>query len=152
MKKRIFGWTLTIGILVAAAGLLLWSYRSHHAELTSEAAGDAAIKNPAKVANEGGEPVVTLDDDVQERMGVKAEPVVSMTRRRQVVAYGALEEDTTGSFILRAPVSGTIQGASGKSWPALGENIGDGARVGQVEPRLAPADRVNLNDRLASAQ
>ena len=74
MKKRITLWIATLAILATAAALLLWSYTTHHADLTSEASGDAAIKNPAKVAREGGEPVVTLDDDVQERMGVKAEP------------------------------------------------------------------------------
>ncbi len=152
MKKRIFAWVLTVGVLLAAAGLLIWSYSSHRDELTSETTADAAIKNPAKVATEGGEPVVTIDDDVQERMGVKSEPVAAMTRRRQVVAYGALEEDTSGSFILRAPIAGAIEGAAGKTWPAPGETISDGARIGQVEPRLAPADRVNLNDRLAAAQ
>ena len=152
MKKRILGWVLTIGILIATAGVMLWSYASHHADLTSEASADAAIKNPAKVANEGGEPVVTLDDDVQERMGVKAEPVEPMTRRPRTVAYGALEEDPDGAFVLRAPLAGTIQSAAGKTWPDAGNNIPDDARVGQIEPRLAPADRVNLNDRLASAQ
>ncbi len=152
MKKRVIGWILGIGLLVAVAGVLLWSYNTHHADLTAETSADAAIKNPAKVSNESGDPVVALDDDVQDRMGVKTEPVAAMTRRRQVLAYGALEEDTSGSFILRAPIAGTIQGVAGKSWPAPGENVADGARVGQVEPRLAPTDRVNLNDRLAGAQ
>ena len=152
MKKRIVGWILTVATLAVIAGLLLWSYTSHHADLTSEAASGAAIKNPAKVAEEGGEPVVTLDDDVQERMGVEAEAIAPMTRRQQVVAYGALEEDSAGSFILRAPLAGTIRGNADKAWPAPGENVADGAELGQVEPRLAPADRVSLNDRLVSAQ
>ena len=152
MKKRILGWSVALGILVIAAGLLLWSYTSHHAEQTSEAAGDAAIKNPAKVANEGGDPTVTLDDDVQERMGVKADAVVPMTRRQQVVAYGVLEADPDGAFELRAPLAGAVQGATGHAWPKVGEKIADAARVGQIEPRLAPLDRVDLNSRLVSAQ
>ena len=113
MKKRVIGWILGIGLLVAVAGVLLWSYNTHHADLTAETAADAAIKNPAKVSNESGDPVVTLDDDVQERMGVKAEPVAAMTRRQQVLAYGALEEDTRIVY-LRAPMAGTIQGAAGQ--------------------------------------
>jgi RND family efflux transporter MFP subunit len=149
MTKRIVGWIVTLGILAIAAVLLLSSYSSHHAELTSQAEGDAAIKNPAKVASEGGDPTVTLDDDVQERMGVRAETVQPMTRRQQVVAYGALTEDPAGAFELRAPLAGIIQAAA---WPAPGENIADGSRLGQIEPRIAPTDRVNLNDRLASAQ
>lgn len=152
MKNRFTGWILAAVVLVAAAGLLFWSYKNHHDDLASQASGDAAIKNPAKVATEGGEPVVTLDDDVQDRMGVKAEAVATMTRRPQIVAYGALEEDTAGEFILRAPLAGTIQGASGKTWPAVGEILPDGARLGQIEPRLNQTDRLNLNDRLASSQ
>ena len=152
MTKRVLAWILTVGILAIAAALLLWSYSTHHAELTSEAESDAAIKNPAKVANEGGDPTVTLDDDVQERMGVKAETVQPMTRRQQVVAYGALEEDSAGIFELRAPLAGTVQAALNTAWPTTGETIADTARLGQIEPRIAPADRVNLNDRLAAAQ
>jgi RND family efflux transporter MFP subunit len=152
MKKRIVVWIASYGALAAAAGLLVWSYANHHADLVSEASADAAIKSPAKAAQEGGEPVVTIDDDVQERMGVEAEPVAPMTRRQQVVAYGALEEDTAGSFVLRAPLAGTIVGTAGERWPGTGENVADGARIGRVEPRLAPVDRVSLGDRLASAQ
>ncbi len=152
MKKRILAWTLTIGILAAAAGLLIWSYASHHEELTSEASADAAIKNPAKVDSEGGGPVVTLDDEVQERMGVEAVVVAAMTRRRQIMAYGALEEDTAGAFIVRAPLAGTLEGSAGGAWPAVGVTVADNARPGLIEPRLAPSDRVNLNDRLVSAR
>lgn len=152
MKKRIFGWSAALGILVLAAGLLLWSYRVHHADQTSEDSADAAIKSPAKVANEGGEPVVTLDDDVQERMGIRADALVPMTRRQQVVAYGVLEADPDGAFELRAPLAGTIQGAAGQAWPNVGDKVADAARVGQVEPRLGPLDRVDLNGRVVSAQ
>ena len=152
MKKRILGWTLTFVILAGAGGLLLWSYLSHHADVAAQSQTDAAIKGPAKVGNEAGEPVVTLDEDTQKRMDVRAETVAPMTRRQQVVAYGALEEDPAGSFVLRAPQTGTVQGTPGKTWPGAGENIADGARLGQIEPRLAPVDRVTLNDRMASAQ
>lgn len=152
MKTRIIGWIAAAAILAIAAGLLLWSYTAHHAEQTSEAAGDAAIKNPAKVANEGGDPTVTMDDDVQERMGVKADAIVPMTRRQQVIAYGVLEADPDGAFELRAPLAGTIQGTAGQPWPNVGDKVADAARIGQIEPRLAPLDRVDLNSRLASAQ
>ena len=85
-------------------------------------------------------------------MGVKADTIVPMTRRQQVIAYGVLEADPDGAFELRAPLAGTIQGAAGQAWPNVGDKVADAARVGQVEPRLAPLDRVDLNSRLASAQ
>lgn len=151
MNKRTLGWIVALAVLAAGAGLLWWSYAVHHAGETSEAASDAAIKSPAKVSSEGGDPVVSLDDEVQERMGVQTAAVPSMTRRPQIVAYGALEEDTAGSFVLRAPLAGTIR-AAGAPWPGVGDVIGDGAGLGRVEPRLAPADRIGLNDRLASAR
>ena len=145
MKKRMIGWTAALVILAAAAGLLVWSYSIHHAELTAEASGDAAIKNPAKVANEGGEPVVMLDDDVQARMGVEAEAVAPMTRHPQVTAYGQLEEDPDGSFVLRSPLAGTIQGVAGNAWPGTGTNIA------KTKPKAMPL-KVNSSGRMRSSR
>ncbi len=152
MNKRTLGWLLAVVILAVSAGLLFWSYQNHHAQLVAEATAGTAIENPAKVVTENGEPVVSLDDEIQDKMGVKSEVIRAVTERPHVVAYGVLEEDTAGSFILRAPLAGTIQGSAGKAWPAPGDTLADGLNIGQIEPRLAPADRVNLNDRLASAQ
>ena len=143
---------VSAGIFAVAAGVILWSYLTHHAKLTSEAEAQSAIGNPAKVTNEGGDPVVTLDDDVQERMDVRIDPVTAATERQQVIAYGNLEEDPAGSFILRAPLGGAIRASAEKAWPDIGASVADGVRLGLIEPRLAPTDRVTLNDRMASAQ
>jgi RND family efflux transporter MFP subunit len=152
MKNRVLVWVVCVVILVATAGLILWSYLVHHADQTSEAQAQAAIGNPAKVTNENGDPVVSIDDDVQERMDVRTEAVVAATEHQQIVAYGNLEEDPAGSFVLRAPLAGSLRANAGKAWPDTGASVADGIRLGQIEPRLAPADRVTLNDRMASAQ
>ncbi len=149
MNRRILTWLIALVIVFASAGLLLWSYRAHRDEVAADAKGDAAIATPAKVAAENGDPTVTVDDDVQDRMNMKVAVIEPMTSRKQIVAYGALEEDPGGSFVLRAPLAGTIQS---KSWPVTGQTIADDTIAGQIEPRLTPTDRVTLNDRLTSAQ
>jgi biotin carboxyl carrier protein len=152
VKRRILTSMLVLGVLAVVGGALLWSYLAHHAELASEAQSDQAIGTPSKAATEGGEPVVTFDSEVQKTMDIRTDTVATTTLRQQVVAYGHLEEDPSGSFILRAPLAGTVLGAAGRVWPNTGDNLADGITVGQVEPRLAPADRVTISDRAASAQ
>ncbi|MGH9645677.1 MAG: hypothetical protein ACRD4E_02570, partial [Bryobacteraceae bacterium] len=136
----------------AIVGGLVWSFLAHRAEIASEQQSDQAIKNPARVTKgPGGETVVKFDRETQRRMDIRTEPVVAMTRRPEVAAYGHLEEDPSGSFVLRAPMAGTIQGAQ-QAWPNIGQTVVDRSIVGLIEPRLAPADRITFADRLATSK
>ena len=144
---------LALVTLAAAAivGGLVWSFLAHRAELAGEQQSDQAIKNPARVARgPGGETVVKFDRETQRRMDIRTEALVAVTRRQEVAAYGHLEEDPSRSFVLRAPVAGTVQGAAERSWPNTGQTFADRSIVGVIEPRLAPADRITLADRLAT--
>lgn len=85
-------------------------------------------------------------------MDIRTEAVVAVTRRQEVAAYGYLEEDPSRSFVLRAPVAGTVQGAAERSWPNTGQTFVDRSVVGVIEPRLAPADRITFADRLATSK
>jgi hypothetical protein len=133
-------------------GGMLWSFLAHRAELAAEAQSDQPIKNATRVTQSNGETVVKFDQGTQQRMGIRTEAVVALTKHRAVAAYGRLEEDPSRSFVLRAPVAGTIQTAPDRAWPNIGENLPDRAVVGVVDPRLPPTDRITLNDRLASAK
>ena len=68
------------------------------------------------------------------------------------MAFGRLEEDPSRTFVLRAPVAGTLHFATGRDWPNIGQSLADGAVVGAIEPRLATADRIGLTNQLATAQ
>jgi HlyD family secretion protein len=148
--SRILKLTLATVTAVAIVGGLVWSYLAHRSELAGELQSDQPIKNPTRVTQgTGGETVVKFDREAQQRMDIQTQVVAAVTKRQEVAAYGHLEEDPSRSFVLRAPVAGTIQGMADRQWPNIGQTIADRAIVGFIEPRLAPVDRITLADRLA---
>lgn len=151
--NRILKVTLVIIASAAIAGGLVWSYRAHHAELTAELQSDQPIKNATRVTQgSNGETVVKFDRETQQRMDIRTEAVAAVTKRQEVAAYGRLEEDPSRSFVLRAPAAGTVKDAGDRQWPNTGQTLADRSTVGLIEPRLAPADRITLADRLATAK
>ena len=137
---------------VAVIGGVLWSYLAHRDELQSEATGDAPIKNATRVTRTGGETVVKFDRETQQRIGIHVDPAVALTEHREVAAWGHLEEDPSQSFTVRAPIAGTVRTSTGGNWPAIGQTLPDQSVIGLVEPRLLPADRITLSDRLTGAK
>jgi len=151
--KRVLKFTLGAAALAAAAGLLLWSFLAHRAELAAEAQSDKPIGSAPRVTRgAGGETVVTFDRETQERAGIHAEPLMALTKPMQAVAYGRLEEDPARSFVLRAPVAGAVREARDRPWPEVGQTVADRSIAGSIEPRLAPTDRITLSDRLSAAK
>jgi hypothetical protein len=136
-------------ICLLIAGGAIWSYLGHRAEIEADMKGEDAIKNASMVVSANGEAVVKFDDETQKRMGIRTAAVVPTSKLASVTAYGFLAEDPALAFVVRAPASGSIEAAS---WPDVGESLADGAQLGAIEPRIAPADRASLTDRLATAQ
>ena len=78
--------TLAAGAIV---GGLVWSFLAHRAELAGEQQSDQAIKNPTRVAKgSSGETVVTFDRETQQRMDIRTEALVAVTRRPEVGRRG----------------------------------------------------------------
>lgn len=100
----------------------------------------------------GSEPGVTLGKAAQERAGLRMEPLAAAIIQAQLTAFGKLEEDPSTSFVVRAPVAGTLHAIPDRTWPALGQSLPAGAVIGQLEPRLLPADRLNFTTQLATAR
>ena len=149
--SRITKYALGGVTVAAAAALLLWSYRAHRAGLEAELKADQPVGSAATVTRGAGETIVKFDKEMQERVDIRTTPVAAVTKARQTVAYGHLEEDPARSFVLRAPVAGAVR-QTGASWPEVGQTLADGARIGSIEPRLAVADRITLSDRLTTAK
>jgi len=91
-----------------------------------------------------------LSPEAQEKAGIRTEELTAAWLEPETMAYGHLQEDPSGSFTVRAPITGTLRAE--REWPAVGQGLADGAVLGAVEPRLAPADRINLADRLLAAR
>ncbi len=108
---------------------------------------------PARVSRSaGGTMGVSCDAATQGRLGIHVEAVASVAYQPEVVAYGSLVEDPAESFTLRAPAAGILRSWEGREWPNLGETLNDNATVAALEPRLSPAEQLDLASRLASAR
>ncbi len=151
--KRILTFTVGAVAIAAVAGLLIRSFLANRAELAAEAQSEQPISSASRVIRGAdGNTIVKFAPEMQQRLEIRTEPVAAVTRARETVAYGRLEEDPARSYVLRAPVSGTARAAVDGRWPEVGQTLADGTAVGSIEPRLAPADRITLADRLSSAR
>jgi biotin carboxyl carrier protein len=151
--NRALKFALGTAAVVIVAGLLIWSFLANRAELAAEAQSEQPIASASRASqNANGETVIKFPAEMQQRLEIRADALAGTSRSPETVAYGHLEEDPSRSFVVRAPVSGNVREASGHAWPEVGQTIADRTVVGAIEPRLAPADRITLGDRLSSAE
>lgn len=148
MTTRIH-WVGAAVLLAAAVVAGTWALRHRRVEAGERGPAPA----PARIERNGaGETVLTLDRETRERAGIREETLTAAEADPEVMAYGRLQEDPAAVFVLRAPVAGTLREAEGRSWPAVGDTVADGAVAGLVEPRLTPAERTAMTERLAAAR
>ncbi len=123
------------------------------ASTTAQQKPDADGNPPAHVARtHDGEAEVTFDAETQGRIGLKVATLTEETYRPETVAYGALEEDASRVFTLRAPVAGVVRAQANRDWPSLGESIAADTVVGWIELRLGPVEQVDLATRASQAR
>jgi hypothetical protein len=99
-----------------------------------------------------GDPIVRVAPEAQTRIGLQSQASTGQAIQPEVVAFGRLEEDPSRTFVLRAPVAGTLHFAAGRDWPNVGQSLADNAVVGSIEPRLTPAERIGLTNQLGTAR
>ena len=88
----------------------------------------ATSKTPAAASRTAaGDPIVRIAADAQPRIGLQTQVATAHTIEPEVVAFGRLEEDPSQTFVLRAPVAGTLHFAIGRDWPNIGQALADGA-------------------------
>ncbi len=152
MKRAITVLVIAL-VALAGAGFLVWSFMQGRGEQAAERERERAVAAPKRVTRgPAGEVIVRLDHATQERMGLRVQPVAATAVRPEVIAYGVLEEDPAQSFILRAPVAGTLRAPHGTGWPRVGAVLPAGATIGTVEPRVTPVASLDLESRLAAAR
>lgn len=144
MKQKIT-YLLAVAIAIAFLGALAISVRGRQAD----ADGKQEKTEPAQKEKEKKEGV-KLDRDTEERIGLEVQPLKAATLQPEITVYGTLEPDPAEEFVLRSPFPGIV--VSDGQWPTVGMPIAAGATVGSVRPLFAPADRIALSERLASAR
>lgn len=149
MRKRILGLVIIAGV----GALLVWAFIEGRREMAKEAEREGTIKTPSRVTRtEDGTTVITLDHETQERIALKVQALEAAALRPETVAYGVLAEDPSRSLTLRAPLAGVVHQTKDRSWPNIGQHVADAEVVGTIVPRFGPMDRVDLKNRLATAE
>ncbi len=151
--------TVLLVVVAAGAGTLgVWGFLEGRSELDREREREKPVKAPPRVAREGGlagpdgwAVVVSIDAETQKRIGLATASPRAATHVRTLTAYGALEEDPSRSFVLRAPVAGILRPAAERTWPMIGELPSTGV-VGRLEPRFTAKEVVDLAAQAASAR
>ncbi|MEO7145516.1 MAG: hypothetical protein ABI165_18620 [Bryobacteraceae bacterium] len=134
--------TLVLSLLLSAC-----SFHDRDNDNPSPAAKPASVMRNAQ-----GESVLTLDAGLQARAGLQTTPAAAAHRAGEILAYGQLEEDPAASFVVRAPVAGTLAANPAHTWPEIGAHIEAGTSVGAIQPRFSPSERLGLTSQLAAAR
>jgi hypothetical protein len=151
MTRRPLWWTAGVVAVAGGGALLVWIFGGGRVAPSRERGPAAQVPSPT-ARRAGDEVVVTLDAEAQRRIGLRTEALQPAALQPEVTAYGSLEADPSRSFTLRAPLAGRLASPPGRAWPGIGATVADGQVVGQLEPRLAPVERVDLAARLAAAR
>jgi len=144
-------------LLIAAAaglcGLLIWLFLAGRKEAAQERERDKSIKAPPRLSMDAsGSTVVTLDQETQKRAGIEIKTIATVSLPPETVAYGRLLEDPSRSFVLRAPFAGVLRERSDRAWPRIGERLAAETVIGELTPRFAPVERIDLTSRLSAAR
>src|SRR6516225_8839428 len=83
-RARLFGAVLTI----ALASLLVWVLFVGRNQAVVEANRSHAVKAPPRVATKNGTTVITMDDETQQRSGIKTEALVAAAHQVEIRVYG----------------------------------------------------------------
>lgn len=118
--------------------------------MSSSCSHSSSPREPAAAVSQevGG---VEISVGMQQRADIRVETLPCRTVTPELAAYGRLAEDPALSFVVRAPVAGSLIGERAP-WPALGQTVAKGTMLGAVSPRLSAAERLTLMDRLSTAR
>jgi len=85
-------------------------------------------------------------------VGLEVKPLEAAADEPEVPAYGSVQEDPAESFMMRAPLAGTVLASKSGGWVKFGEEIAAGTVIGGIGPRLGPVEQADLASRLASSR
>jgi biotin carboxyl carrier protein len=140
-------WPVT---LAALGGLLAGAYfvnRMRKEELAAEAGGD--VVQAARRAKNG---VVRLTHEMVEDNGIQDEPAQTMDWSEPVTVYGRLEPNPRSTSVVQAPFAGMLQADARQPWPTVGATVKAGQVLGQIDLRVGPQERLDLQAKLTDAR
>lgn len=145
---------LLIGAGLGASGTW-WFLRDRISPAGAETPADATANvaaAPSSLPAGRGAVLIKLAPAAQEIAGIETAPLTPRTHTPEITAYGVFQEDPQNSFTLRAPLPGVLREPPDGEWPDVGQTIAAGTTVGRLDPRLTPAEQIDLASRLTQAR
>src|SRR5215472_2527586 len=75
-------------LAIALVSLLVWGLFVGRNQAVVEANRSHAVKAPQRVVTKNGATVITIDDETQQRSGIKTDALVAVTHQEEIRAYG----------------------------------------------------------------
>lgn len=133
-------------LLVLAVGIgwaLVRAYTGHQARVAEARTAGEPVIAPTRLSAQGGEVGVTLDSAGMANTALRL-AVVSPANAAQTIALPAeVIPDPEGTSLIRAPLSGRLAAAPGRTWPVFGDLLHAGdeiAIVADARPLTVPRD------------
>lgn len=146
-------WLLFIVVFGGIAVALAWYLIAEHRKPSQQSAKEQATTEPSRISKDkSGQTIVTVTAEEQARSAITTQALATGSFQPQWVAYGALQDDPSNSFTVRAPFAGILRAAD-HPFPKLGDTLSAGlVQIGLIEPRFTPVEHLDLASKLAGAR
>jgi biotin carboxyl carrier protein len=147
---RWLGWLKWPVTLAALCGLLAGAYfvnRVMQAERAAEAGGDV-VQAPRRAKNG----VVSLTPEMVKDNEIQDESAQAIDWWEPVTIYGRLVPNPRTTSVVQAPFAGTLRADAKQAWPVVGSTLKAGQVLGQINLRVGPAERLDLQSKLNDAR
>jgi membrane fusion protein, heavy metal efflux system len=140
-------WPITLLLL---GGVLVAAYLVHGAmqrERVGETEG-AGAEPARRVENR----VIKLGVALARAHGLEDEQAVAVSWQPRVAVQGRVVPNPRATAEVRAPFAGTLRAEPEGAWPAPGQSVKAGQVLGQLDIRVGPQERIDLESKLAEAK
>jgi hypothetical protein len=139
-------WLATLALLANLLALAYWVNEQVTARRDAEATDKGAAKKRDDDPGDG-----TLPTRVAESLLLEVEqPKLEERWVEPVTVYGQVVPNPLATVEIRAPFAGTLRAGGGR-WPQPGQWLKAGDVLGWVDIRVAPQDRIDLQNKLNEA-
>ena len=150
--RTVLTWMLTLSLL---AGLLLgiyWIHREVQEERLREAEAEKSKSGKSDRPARPAPGIVELEEDEAERYGLEVQTARPVKWYERVLVYGRVVPNPRATTAIRSPFAGLLRASPASSWPALGQRVRAGQKLGWVDVRVGPEVRLDLEHKLADAR
>ncbi len=140
-------WTMALGLL---AGLLAIAWVVHEEMLAErELEGDEETVATIRRVHDGE---IELGTETAERYGLAEAPTRAATWIDRVAVHGEVVADPRATVEVRSTSAGMLRADPSTPWPSPGSRVRAGQVLGWIDDRVAPQDRLTLQDNLNQAR